>query len=348
MSDILNSYVCTNPFSYLEIHKDNVYVCCPSWLNTPVGKTSELEKVWNGNIIKDIQNSVLDGTYRYCSENNCPYLSELIHNGKDDNIFIKKENLQSLSKYEDGPYRISFCFDSSCNLACPSCRSSYIIDNDESQIKINKIMNDIVRLFGKNTRSISMSGTSDPFVSIVCKDLMINFDKSKFPNLSGVYLQTNGLLLTKNMWKRINKIHKMIYTIGISIDAATEKTYSIVRKGGNWNVLLNNLEFIKTIKKKKQFNFIVQDINYKEMILFYDFIMKLNPIEPFGIYFSKINDWSVMNKEVYDQKEIWNEGHPDFTLFLIELKKIVNKHNVTTNMNDIIEKYSLKSQSRLI
>ena len=37
-----------------------------------------------------------------------------------------------------------------------------------------------------------------------------------------------------------------------------------------------------------------------------------------------------------------------FNEFLIELKKIVNKHNVITNMNDIVEKYSLKKTTSLI
>ena len=40
---------------------------------------------------------------------------------------------------------------------------------------------------------------------------------------------------------RRKKIHNNIEILVISIDAATEKTYNIVRRGGNWKLLLKNL-----------------------------------------------------------------------------------------------------------
>ena len=66
--DILNKYICTVPFSYLEIHGSTVYGCCPSWLSVPYGSSTELEKIWNGEIISKVQQSVLDGSYQYCDK----------------------------------------------------------------------------------------------------------------------------------------------------------------------------------------------------------------------------------------------------------------------------------------
>ena len=346
--DILKNYICLNPFNYLEIHKDLVFSCCPSWLNTPVGSTSNLGKIWNNDILEKIQNSIIDGTYSYCDKDICPYLSELLHNKIPLETFIKKENF-NISKYKEGPSRISLCFDSSCNLSCPSCRKSIIVEDSKSLKQIDLIMEGIEENFGNTASSFSISGTAEPFASKTFKNFLIDFDKNKFPRLGSIYLQTNATLLNKEMWDKISNSHKLIYTLSVSVDAATEETYKIVRKGGDWNALLPNLEFISKLHPFKNFTFVVQDTNYKEMEMFYDLILGLHPVGEFRVYFAKICDWNVMSPEDYKQKEIWNESHPEFQSFLSELKKIAGKYSVLTNMNDIIEKYSLiKTKTRLL
>jgi MoaA/NifB/PqqE/SkfB family radical SAM enzyme len=339
--NILKNYYCSNPFNYIEIHKTDLYTCCPSWLNTPICSIDKIEEFDNSDILKKIQNSVLDGTYSYCNKEFCPYLSELIYNGIPRDIIKLKSIPINYNK------RISFCFDGSCNLACPSCRKTLFFESEESVVKIDKIINDISKIFGKITTSLSISGTCDPFVSKTFRNFLINFDKIKFPRLKSIYLQTNGLLLNEEMWNKISKVNNII-TMAVSVDAATKETYSIVR-GGNFNTLIENLKFISTLKCKKTFSFVVQDTNYKEMESFFKLISNLNPVGSYNIYFSKINNWGTYTDEEFRIKEIFKEYHPDFNLFLEELSKITLKYNVVTNMNDIIEKYSLNNpQIRLI
>lgn len=347
MNDILKNYVCLNPFSYLEVHKDSVYCCCPSWLNTPIGKTNELDTVWKDDTLKKIQDSVLDGSYSYCDKTQCPYISELYYNNVSIGLFQKKSEFNRIN-YADGPTRVSLCFDSSCNLACPSCRVDFIVANYKDLIRIEKTMQDISNLFGKTVSFMSVSGTADTFASKTFRKLLIDFDYEKFPNVKSLYIQTNGLLLTEDMWNALENTHKIVNTIGISIDAGTKETYNIVRLGGDWDVLMNNLKFISQINKTKEFSFVVQDTNYKEMLTFYDLIMGLNPKGSFKIYFSKIANWGTYTDAEYLQKQIWSESHPEFPSFLEELRKVAFKYKVVTNMNDIIDKYSLKRQNTLI
>ena len=346
MNEILNKYVCLNPFNYVEIHKDNVFCCCPSWLPTPIGESSKLNEIWNGETLKKIQESILDGTYSYCDKTLCPYISELYYNNITDGMFIPKENFNL--ENTTGPKRVSLCFDSSCNLACPSCRKDFIMANSTDLISIEKKMNDVSEKFGKTVTFMSVSGTADAFASKTFRKLLIDFDYEKFPNIKSLYIQTNGLLLNEEMWKKIEKSHNSIFTIGISIDAATKETYNIVRRGGDWEILMENLKFISQIDKIKSYSFVVQDTNYKEMKAFYDLITSFKQRGIYKIYYSKISNWGTFTDDEFKMKEVFNENHPEFKSFLNELSKIANKYNVVTNMNDIIQKYLPPKQKTII
>jgi MoaA/NifB/PqqE/SkfB family radical SAM enzyme len=61
----------------------------------------------------------------------------------------------------------------------------------------------------------------------------------------------------------LDKIRELIASWAISIDAATEETYGQVR-GGDWNMLLKGLEYIKTFNCSKNFRFVVQKNNYHD------------------------------------------------------------------------------------
>lgn len=339
IKDILNNYVCLNPFNYIEVHKDKLYTCCPSWLNTPI--SDNIEDFEKSEILGKIQKSVLDGTYSYCNKELCPYLSELIYDGVPRDVIKPKENFNNL----DFSKRISFCFDNSCNLSCPSCRKDFFVEDKKSNIIIEQKINDISNIFGEKVKSLSISGTSDPFASKSFRNFLINFDKTKFPKLTSIYLQTNGLLLNETLWNKMSKVNKLIGTIGVSVDAATKETYSIVRRGGNFDVLLKNLKFISSLKCRKSFSFVVQDTNYKEMKMFYDLIVSMNSLNNYNVFFSKINNWGTYTDDEYKSKCVFDENHPEFNEFLIELKKITLLYNVTTNMNDLIEKYDLKEKN---
>ncbi len=342
MYNILNDYFCTVPFSYLEIHKDNVYGCCPSWLSKSYGSTDKLNEIWNGDIATKIRLSILDGTYKFCDKNNCPHLSQLIHTKHPTINFIKKES--NLSCF---PTRINLSFDNSCNLKCPSCRSNFIMESNTELLKNEQIMKDISTFFGNSVSYLYISGTSDPFASKTFSNFLKNFNIELFPKLQNIHLHTNGLLFDEKMWKSIEKSHKYIKTIEISIDAATKETYEKIRVGGNWNTLMNNLKFISSIKtiREKIFSFVIQDTNFNEMKMFYDLIMSLPKIKRQEnlVYFGKILNWGTYSDD-FLKKQIWNEKHLRFNEFLIELNKIGNLYNSSNNMNNIIEKYSLKTK----
>ena len=345
--DILKQYICITPFVYLEAHKNGVYSCCPSWLPNKISNLEDIDKAWESEELKKVQESILDGSYKYCSKTECPYLSELVINGNIPKGFRNKSSF-NINDYKDGPTNINFAFDRSCNLTCPSCRNVAIMADGSELEFIDNTINKIVDIYGKNMTMLYLSGTADPFASKSIRKLLLNFDRKKFPKVNHIHLHTNALLLTEKMWNSLSHIHDLIKTIEISIDAANEETYKIVRRGGDWQTLLNNLNFISTIKlSNKNISFVVQDTNYMEMEDFYILINKIfkNNI---NVFFNKITNWGTYTPAEYTIKQIWNESHPEFQMFLHQLNKINKKHKCTHNMHDIIEKYLPNKRIELI
>lgn len=169
---------------------------------------------------------------------------------------------------------------------------------------------------------------------------MINFDESKFPNLKYIHLHTNAILWTRQVWNKINKIHKYVKSFEISIDAATKDTYeNKVRLGGDWDKLIENLNFIESIQTipRMRFSFVVQKNNYFEMLDFYNLISSMfqKQKRKLEILFIGITDWGSYTEEEFREQEIQNPNHPEHSKFLKELQKIVNL-NVEHNFHHLL------------
>ena len=346
-NELLKKYVCITPFTYLELHKHGIFSCCPSWLPNKLGDLDDMENVWESQELKKIQESILDGSYKYCSKTECPYLSKLLNgNGLSFNFMLKESfNKESVKM---GPTNINFAFDRSCNLSCPTCRNVAIMANGEEIEFIDKTMSRVINEFGKSITMLYLSGSADPFASKSIRKLLLNFDTTKFPKLQQIHLHTNGLLLTEKMWSSLSHIHHLINTIEISIDASNKETYEIVRRGGNWETLITNLEFISKIKMNdKRVSFVVQDCNYMEMEEFYNLMMVIFN-KNVNVYFNKITNWGTYNEDEFKVKQIWSESHPEFYIFLHQLSKINNKHKCIHNMYDIVETHLLNQTKSII
>jgi hypothetical protein len=189
MSDILKKYVCIKPFTYLDVHQKQQWLCCPSW--APQGirpaddEKNDLLTNWNSYLAKNIRKSVLDGSYNYCDDKVCPSLNELKNTGKlspnwDNFItkesFVEKYNIQSVEDVDNFtglPVRILFGFDRSCNLKCPSCRTDLVKNDDESSpeyIEKKNILATIENDFSKSLEFMMITGSGDPFYSTIFRD----------------------------------------------------------------------------------------------------------------------------------------------------------------------------------
>lgn len=349
----LKQFVCKNPFEYFDIQENSSYICCPSWCSKDVF-TNNGKLGWDDYSNIDVRKSVLDGSYKYCDKNICPSLNKLLNTNEIPNNFVKKDkfveyysiqNLNDLNNIEFDCKNILFGFDRSCNLKCSSCRVGMVIndriDSDEYKLKLN-ILNTIEQRLAKTLKSILITGSGDPFYSNLYRNYLINFDKSKYPNLDEIKIITNGIMLDEKLWNSLNA-KDFIKSIEISIDAGTKQTYeNVTRLNGNWDRLLSNLKFISQIKSVDffQLSFVVSELNYMEMILFYDLITNIYRGRKFEVVFRQHVYWEdgKYTKEEVDSLSIFNISHKKHNLFLKELNKIYNKPFVNHNFNHLVKK----------
>ncbi len=358
MKDKLSNYVCVHPFNYMDLQPYQVYVCCPSWCPTSIRDEKE-EISWDTDSAIDIRKSVMDGSYRHCNHQVCPSLNRLLNTDDVPNNFIKKEDffkiheingIDDVHKIETNPEHVLFGFDRSCNLKCPSCRLDFVPNDDmeskEYQEKM-KTLKTIEDKFSKNIKTISITGSGDPFYSNIYRNYLINFNSEKYPSLENIKIITNGRMLNEKIWNKMSA-SKHIKSIEISIDAGTKYTYeNVTRLYGDWNILINNLKFISTIKTINNLclSFVVSEKNYLEMFIFYEKMSEIFKDSTFKINlnYTQHVHWGDGAYSVDEVEEIsvFKETHPFYNSFVNELLRISDKETVTHNFHHVLNKLDI-------
>ena len=330
MPDLSRKF-CHKPFEHFETHPNGqASLCCPNWLpyySPAIGEDYSVNECFNNEQVKEIRKSILDGSYKYCKQDMCPHIQEGLLPDKDS---VEDEHLKSIIENNkiDGltPRFYNLCHDKSCNLTCPSCRNKIFNFNSGPHYdKSLSIQTQIEKeVFGKPHNRyclINVTGSGDPFGSKIFRDFLFRIDGKKYPKVL-FNLQSNGVLFNEKTWDRMHKIHDNINTVIISLDAGTKETYNVVRKGGHWEKLQDNLKFLSSLRKSKyikelRLDFVVQKLNYTEMPEFVEIAKRL---EVDGAYFSLVSNWGHWSEEEYFNHNVANESHPEFESFINILK----------------------------
>lgn len=336
----LKNYTCNVPFTSLEIHNNVCFVCCPSWLPKKI-ELSEipLKDVYNSEPIIDIRNSILDGSFKYCNTELCPYLSKLVNYGVASGpVRLKEESIQYNSFVKSNtPEYLVMNFDRTCNYKCPSCRVDLIVESSQGIKRVEKTIEDIDNYYSEHVKTLYITGSGDPFVSVGFRNYLRNFNPEKYPNLKSIHLHTNASMWNKEMWDSMPNVHKYVHSCEISIDAGTKDTYeNKTRLGGDWENLINNLKYISTLPVSVKASFVVQDSNYMEMEIFYNLMYSI-----FGkkveVFFGRITNWGTFSEGEFKIKQVWNTEHPEHHLFKDEFNKIWKNQNLFHNLYEFID-----------
>lgn len=328
--DLSNKF-CHHPFDNFEPSEGGaVGVCCLAWLPQLIGNlnTETMDEIYNSPKAQDIRASILDGSFKYCDHRVCPLIQSGNLKNRDEVVNPRhRDIIDNNNLVMNHPTHINFVYDKSCNLSCPSCRVTKInhVSGEmyESRLKIHNKL--IESLFAKDLVdgcTLSITGSGDPFASKIFRDFLMEFDGRKYPNVK-IDLQTNGTMLTPKMWDSIYKVHDNLGQIIVSFDAALKSTYEVVRRDGDWDLLVENVKFLgqKRLENKikiLRLDFVVQDLNYQEMPHFVTLAKSFGGID--RVHFAMVVDWGTWDKETFNQRAIWRKGHPDLNSFMVILK----------------------------
>jgi len=331
---------CSKPFKWFEVFQENtvgvVYFCCSAWLGTPVGQFPQqsVEEIWNGENALKIRRSILDGSFRYCNRALCPYLQTItgpvqrVRDIQDDELRTVIEKKMTALPY--GPRAINCSYDRSCNLFCPSCRNRPIIENDK-EYQILEIQDNLQKEALKDARLLYFSGTGDPFGSPYYRKWLQTMKRKDMPNLEMIYLHTNGQLWTPKIWDTIPvEIQNLVKGTEISIDAARAQTYVVNRRGGSFEKLLNNLEFISKLRREGPLNWVrismvVQENNFIEMP---EFVQLGKRFKFDNVFFSQLLNWGTFTEDEFLKRAIHLPSHPNHHKLLELLRNEVFKESI--------------------
>lgn len=270
---------CPKPFDTVLIDaQGSCFICeCTAWLPQSVGNLhkNSLEEIFHSATANHLRDSINDGTYRYCNEKQCTW--------------IIKDDVRDYKSVTPQIKTIRLAIDDSCNLSCPSCRREVIFHKKGKMLQMRLSLADRVNEYLQKHDNITVhiGSDGDPFASLVYRYFMRTVPQNN--NLK-FNLQTNGLLM-KKMLERTDKILSRVDTINISIDGATKDTYEKLRRGGQWEKLLENLEFIKQYHQQFtiKFHMVVQQNNWQEMI---QMLQLADQFQAHEVVFNRITNWN--------------------------------------------------------
>jgi MoaA/NifB/PqqE/SkfB family radical SAM enzyme len=317
---------CPAPFKHFEVDtRGEVHVCCPGWLkqrkNIGNLKDSGLMEIWNSPSARAFRESVYDGTYRFCNEEICPYL-------KNNNLPLVQsldEEIRSIvslrrTKLDSGPREMYLNYDRTCNLFCESCRKEKIVLSGKALEQATLIHQTLLDSQFAGVKRLVVTGMGDPFASKLYMQALKSVTVASHPDLR-IRLFTNGLLLTPQSWQYLGETTPLIDEIFISVDAARGRTYRQLRRGGDFDLLRRNLNFVARLKaegkiRRFRISMVVQQANYREMK---EFLQMGQQLDADIVYFSQIRNWNTYSADEFKAIAVHdpnNAYHEDFIALL--------------------------------
>lgn len=323
MSDLF----CSKPFERFEVSRRQgglVHLCCSAWLSRSVGnlKDQSVDEVWNSQAAQEIRASVHDGSFRYCNKQRCPFLQTVSGPVKRREDVRDPEMLAHMQARDTvlahGPRDINCTYDRSCNLSCPSCRSAIIVEVDAKDeiLGIQQKLNDEAL---KDAHVLSITGSGDPFGSPFFRKWLQTMRVEDMPALQRIHLHTNAQLWTPTMWETIPAgVRALVKTAEISIDGASAETYSVNRRGGDFDKLLRNLEFVASLRRsgdlrRLKVSMVVQANNFGEMPAFLELGKRFAAD---CVYYSQLVNWGTFSQAEFEDRAVHLESHALHASFL--------------------------------
>lgn len=310
-----STYFCTNPFERLEsASRDRLMFCCPAWLPVPAGNldSDSAEAVWNSSTAQDIRRSIHEGDYKYCSRMHCPMFTDgmmpkvaNIRNPQTREAIVEKKTIMPMKVR-----RVHLAHDRSCNLSCPSCRTKLLIAGKEENKRMDDLTEKALMPILLSSASVGITGSGDPFSSKHYRTIIRRLTQIKDGPKIG--LQTNGLLMARS-WDELG-LEGRVTTVLLSIDAATSATYATIRRGGEFEDLLENLAFLSALRKRNgvdyvRLDFVTQAQNFREMPAAADL---MRHFEFDHIKFQMLRSWNTWSTEDFVKQHVGHPGHPEY------------------------------------
>ncbi len=316
----LETRTCPAPFRQIETRTNgSVHFCCSAWQPVTIGSLRDKEKdFWNSKRAKAIRKSVLEGDFSHCSRWNCPAIAGRRLPPKEPDKNLPQQDEDPLH-VEKGPDRVILSHDRSCNIQCPSCRTKLINLAHRKSERLDKLFEERLLPLVAEASQVKVTGSGDPFGS---RHFRFVLKKLTSMGTTGrrIQLHTNGLLADERAWEELD-LWDQVSSVWVSVDAASAETYSVVRRGGQFDKLRKNLGFLGMLRRTGsidsfRLDFVVQQQNFCEIG---DFVRLAVKSGADGVYFLRLRNWGHYSADEFRKMDVCSEEHPEHDLLLRHL-----------------------------
>ena len=248
---------CSAPWS--TIHIDQIGLIsscfCNAWHQKGYNGnilTTPLRELFNNDWQEEFRQSILDQSFSWCRKDICVDFYRM------DPV----ETWDFLPKLPQLPTTIQLQIDNNCNLKCEICRPKNIY-YPKIRSTAYKILERLIEEYRDFTDKVHIhcDGYGDVFASPTYLEFL---NRDDLPKCFYFSIQTNGNLVTKNI-DVITKIKNQIQMVEVSLDAATDETYKLVR-GGNFKQVKDGIKLLKELGITVWTQYVVYQKNYLEIL----------------------------------------------------------------------------------
>lgn len=298
--------VCKMGLESVWINRADGEVRMCGWTDYNIGKLtdSSMEELWHGEKAEEFRRTMLDGSYRYCS-NKCPYCA----NGTKGSLMVE----YAVPEY---PQYCSLSYEESCNYVCKFCRSEKYIPLKDEKDKIKNVEKEIEKFIG-SIKVLCSNGVGELFCS---PSIIRTLSNVQYREDLKIELESNGSLFNEKNWEKISNLGKHNLTVYITVHSFHEDTYRFL-SGTTLSVsnVINNLRFIKSLREKEVINHfelatVVCERNFREMPEYVKFA--LEEFNPDKIRLRFFEPYGVRNRAIEWFYDIRNPYHPYYEEFV--------------------------------
>lgn len=225
-------------------------------------RDNTMKEIYNSEAAKKFRQTLIDGTYDFCNEENCPYMANNIL----DSQIIEIDEIPEL------PEIVSLAYDKRCNYHCTCCISrSDEKMNPQVQEKIEKEIREALPA----VKVFSANGLGEIFVSDSMLKLISEWDPKKIEGAE-FELETNGSLFNETNWEKIKNIGDANLKVFLTVHSFDEAAYQYL-SGTKLKIdnIIENLRFVKKLREEGKINYleiamVMQERNFRTMPEFID------------------------------------------------------------------------------
>jgi hypothetical protein len=280
--------------------------------------TDPVKDILNSPTAQRIRKSMTDGSYKYCKHVECGAMTQgALPTRAAVSSPRARHALQTGDYRVDEVDQILFAFDQTCNLSCPSCRRERIVERvSQSEEKALAVEEKLLPLLPR-LKCLNINPAGELFASKPSRKILEMINDERCPDLV-VDIISNGTLFNEDEWNKFPGIHNKVRSIRISVDAARKSTFEKLRRLGNYEIFLKNMQFLSRLRtagiiQELKFSFTYQHGNMYEMREFVFFCESMNC--DFAI-FERLQNLGAFTDDEYRERAVHRPTHPLYREFI--------------------------------